>query len=496
MPPKPKTGSVDHSSLGPQMDQDKNKVVFRQFGRAGEFISQLGGNAALLLASIGSDISLAISPEGVIEDVAFRAPDLVAYNCDGWTGKKWRDVVTVESVEKITALLDESTRLAVTRRRQVNHPVRGLPDLPVEYLVVRFPQAKWLLALGNDLRTLSSLQRQLIQFQAELENEYRKIRDTEARYRTLFHLSHEAMVVVGEQDRRILEANQAAVTLIGRPAKKLVGENATNLFEKSERDAMGQKLQEVLQSGTAQSMIARLAGTSGERDLTVEPYRESGRTNLLVHVGSNRVGDSSGAVASGADEYQLETIAEAVAVTDAAGSVVAINDLFLDLINALNRGQVVGRHLNNWLGGSSVDLQVLMSRLREEEQVRGFATLVRDEVGITSQVTVSATRRRSPDGRERFAFLVTENARRESGLSSPASQHIKEMGDFSELVGRVPLKELIREAADVIEVMCIEAALRQTDNNRASAAELLGLSRQSLYLKLRRHGLADFDTDS
>ena len=68
--------------------------------------------------------------------------------------------------------------------------------------------------------------------------------------------------------------------------------------------------------------------------------------------------------------------------------------------------------------------------------------------------------------------------------------------DFSELVGRVPLKELIREAADVIEVMCIEAALRQTDNNRASAAELLGLSRQSLYLKLRRHGLADFDTDS
>jgi DNA-binding NtrC family response regulator len=91
---------------------------------------------------------------------------------------------------------------------------------------------------------------------------------------------------------------------------------------------------------------------------------------------------------------------------------------------------------------------------------------------------------------------VSENLRRDSGLPSPATQHIKDMGDFSELVGRVPLKELIREAADVIEVMCIEAALRQTDNNRASAAELLGLSRQSLYLKLRRHGLADFDTDS
>ncbi len=43
--------------------------------------------------------------------------------------------------------------------------------------------------------------------------------------------------------------------------------------------------------------------------------------------------------------------------------------------------------------------------------------------------------------------------------------------------------------------MCIEAALRMTDNNRASAADMLGLSRQSLYLKLRRYDIADFNPD-
>ncbi len=479
------------------MDLEKNKVVFRQFGRAGEFISQLGHNAAALLASIGSDITLVLTPDGVIEDLAFRSPDLVAYGCDGWTGCKWRDVVTVESVDKIGMLLEESARQSVTRRRQVNHPARGQPDLPVEYLVVRFPQSKWLLALGNDLRTLSGLQRQLVQFQVELENEYRKIRDTETRYRTIFHLAREPLVVAGEQDRRILDVNQAAIALLGKPAKKIVGENAVSLFDKSERDAMGQKLQEVQQSGTAQAVLARLAGMPSERELTIEPYREAGRTNLLIHVGSGRrSGDDASAGSAGADDFQFGAIAEAVAVTDSSGTIVALNDLFLDLVNALNRGQVVGRHLNNWLGGSSVDLQVLMSRLRDEDQVRGFSTLVRDEVGVTSPVSVSATRQRHADGRERYAFLIAENLRREGGLPSQASQHIKDMGDFSELVGRVPLKELIREAADVIEVMCIEAALRQTDNNRASAAELLGLSRQSLYLKLRRHGLADFDTDS
>ena len=53
------------------------------------------------------------------------------------------------------------------------------------------------------------------------------------------------------------------------------------------------------------------------------------------------------------------------------------------------------------------------------------------------------------------------------------------------------LKGLVREATDVIERLCIEAALKLTSDNRASAAEMLGLSRQSLYVKLRRYGLGD-----
>jgi DNA-binding NtrC family response regulator len=55
----------------------------------------------------------------------------------------------------------------------------------------------------------------------------------------------------------------------------------------------------------------------------------------------------------------------------------------------------------------------------------------------------------------------------------------------------VPLKDLVRETTDVIERLCIEAALNLTANNRASAAEMLGVSRQSLYVKLRRLGIAD-----
>ena len=55
----------------------------------------------------------------------------------------------------------------------------------------------------------------------------------------------------------------------------------------------------------------------------------------------------------------------------------------------------------------------------------------------------------------------------------------------------MPLKDLVRETTDIIERLCIEAALQLNDNNRASAADMLGLSRQSLYVKLNRYGIED-----
>ena len=42
---------------------------------------------------------------------------------------------------------------------------------------------------------------------------------------------------------------------------------------------------------------------------------------------------------------------------------------------------------------------------------------------------------------------------------------------------------------DIVEQHYIEAALELTRGNRTAAAELLGLSRQSLYAKLNRYGL-------
>jgi DNA-binding NtrC family response regulator len=175
----------------------------------------------------------------------------------------------------------------------------------------------------------------------------------------------------------------------------------------------------------------------------------------------------------------------------ARARVYSVNGRFLDMIHVLGRNLAIGRNVNNWLGASSVDMQVLSNRLRDEGEVRQFLTVVRDEMGSSRPVQpVRDTDRYRQRGSallgDRYGTGHAGNAKhaQTNGVHGATS-------DFSELIGRVPLKELIRESADVIEKLCIEAALTQTENNRAAAADLLGLSRQSLYLKLKRYGLED-----
>ena len=64
-----------------------------------------------------------------------------------------------------------------------------------------------------------------------------------------------------------------------------------------------------------------------------------------------------------------------------------------------------------------------------------------------------------------------------------------------ELVGSSTLKDIVAETTDVVEKMCIETAVELTRNNRVAAAEMLGLSRQSLYVKLRKYGLINQDSE-
>ena len=161
------------------------------------------------------------------------------------------------------------------------------------------------------------------------------------------------------------------------------------------------------------------------------------------------------------------------------------------MVQLATEEQARGEPLDRWLGRTGVDFDVLVANLREHGSVRTFATIVRGEYGSIEDVEISAVAvhaRRAALLRLHDPPRPARRHRRGGGRDSELPRSVEQL---TELVGRVSLKELVRETTDVIERLCIEAALELTGDNRASAAEMLGLSRQSLYAKLRRYGLGD-----
>lgn len=472
------------------MDKPVSRKVSRSFRSHDDHFSGLGADALATLATANSDIALILSQDGHVLDISYSDQGLKSWGVDDWVGRPLIETVTPESRDKVEDLLQEASQTSPTRTRQVNHPGKNIRDLPIGYRIVAFDKSPRRIALGTDLRAMAEMQQRLVGTQIEMEKDYRKLRDIESRYRILFHLAAEPLVVVEAQTLKILDANEGAAAFVGKPIRKIVGGSAASLFAKSDQGRGVETLAALGARGRADLFRARAAG---DRDVQVRvtPFREFGRTNLLVCLSSAESYEVDPAQLPDTRKSSVvDSLPEGIVIVDSEGLIKEANPAFLDLIRVVSIDRVEDRGLDTWLGGSGVDLQVLMANLREHGTVRRFSSVIRDELGGTESVEVSAARIAGREG-PLFGFSIREAARGDTMPTGPSQQG--SASQFTDLVGRVPLKDLVRDTADIIEKLCIEAALRLTDNNRASAADMLGLSRQSLYIKLKRYGISDFD---
>ena len=462
---------------------------YRRFSRPSTWFSGIDNAAAAEIAAAGSDIVLVLSSGGNVEDLSYADPSLEEYAPETWIGRRWETTVTTECVDKIRAMISESGAAPSTRRRQVNHPAEGIPDLPVTYAVVALDGSSFRVALGQDLRKYADIQSRMLQNQIEMEREYRNLRQAETRYRILFNLLSQPMIVIDGENCEILDANKATRDLVGKSAGQLVGESVMTIFDRGGRKPVEAALETVRRRGTENRAQTRLAKQAGTAIVNVQPFRDGENVNFILKIRTpTQTGAATETRPSLDRDALFQAFPEAAVITDDTGRVELPNDQFLALAKAVSPAGIVGRNLSAWLGGSPVDMQLILSALKERGEIRNFATVFNDEFGAAVPVRIAA-RLHSAGLLPRIGFLILETGTSATRHPSVAGALPYEPASFGELVGRVPLKELLREASDIIEKLCIEAALRQTHNNRASAAEMLGLSRQSLYIKMRRHAL-------
>jgi transcriptional regulator PpsR len=184
----------------------------------------------------------------------------------------------------------------------------------------------------------------------------------------------------------------------------------------------------------------------------------------------------------------VERSPDGFVVTDLDGLILTANRAFLDIAELTSPDQVRGAPIENWIGRPGADFGIFHSMLKKNGAVRLIATAARGAHGSQSEVEVSAVW--VPEGEEPcIGFTIRDIGRRLASGPQGARDLTRAVEELTSLVGRVSLRDLVRDTVDLVERHFIEAALELTNDNRTSAAEVLGVSRQSLYVKLRRHRL-------
>ena len=462
-------------------------------------LAGLGDGQLVSLITGAADLTLLLDSEGVVRDAAFASDALAREFGDSWRDLPWLDSVAEDCHAKATAMLAAAQAGERPRWRQINLRQGSARTLSMDCSAVTLtephPQAGSTLVMGRDERASAALQQRLIEAQLAVERDYTRFRQAELRYRHLFQMGSDAMLVLEAASNRITEANPAACELLGLPADKLIGQVFPVGLAARSQKAVLSLLAGARRAVRSDPVPVRLADNRRELRLSATLLNQDNTSLLLVRLQTlHAAGAASPASEAGLLLLMARQAPDALVVTNAQGQVQACNPAFVQLTQVSGPELARGQSLERWLGRSGVDLGVLLSNLRQSGSVKLFATTLRDELGVSTEVEISAVTAQAASGSGDDAllgFAIRDVGRRLSADPGPVRGLPGSVNQLTELVGRVPMKDIVSETSDLIEKLCIEAALELTRDNRASAAEILGLSRQSLYVKLRRYGLGD-----
>jgi len=433
---------------------------------------------------IQPDVTLHLDLGGVIRDVTLSAA-IADEGVEGWVGRPWVETVGEFGGDKVARMIADATATGVSAFRQVTQCFPSGLELPIEYTTVRLGGRAGLIAVGKNLQTVSELQSRLIAAQLAMERDYWKLRDVETRYRLLFDASNDAVLLIRASDLAVVEANPAAIRALGiAPA----GRDFLSELPAEERQAFREMLDRVRENGRAPAVVAHL-GPERESWLMRASLMigEPGQVFLLqlARTGLPRpalLPPAPGRNEPASFEDLVERIPDGFVVVDEGGTVLRANRAFLDLVQMAAEPAVIGERLRRWLSRPGADAPVLIAAIRRNGAVRIFPTAITSELGLESAVEISGVGD-ADEAPTSFGLLIRDVTQRPRA-AAPDALPVLRPGD-------APLHDVVRIATERVERQAIDAALEITGGNRTAAAELLGLSRQSLYVKLNRYSIDD-----
>ena len=457
------------------------------------------------IVTTAADLAIVLETNGTVRSVVVNPLNPTLGQLDHWKDRDIREFTAEDSLSKIEAQLQayRGGEKKPAEAIELNHYDNANWEFPIRYTLHRTANEDVLLMLGRDLRPIAELQHRLVKAQLALEKDYESHRDFETRYRVVMEAVREPIALVQVASGRIIDLNDAAARVLGAESETMVGGAFTQEFDGRRRGEFIESL--VGMAGTQSGGAVRVEAKRSGVQVSIYPtlFRAAGDRVLLCRIEPEGSVESLAAELTSGLAQLFQDGPDAIVITDINGIIRSSNDAFLGFCDVGQLSEVKGRSLSEFLSRGSVDLKVMTDNAARTGRMRVYSTRIDGAYGAQVSVEVSATRLGNST-QSGFAFIIRDTSRVEvvreptgpgSSVSGVMPISDDAMRNLMDLVGSSPLKDIVAATTDVVEKMCIETAVELTGNNRVAAAEMLGLSRQSLYVKLRKFGLLNKNGD-
>lgn len=454
-------------------------------------LAGLASELASTFVALSSDIAIVIDSDGAVRQVVQGAAP-IAPAAQEWVGRPWADTVTSDTRRKIELMLGDVQSTGKGRQREVNLPAGDAGSIPVAYAAIRLGTNGPVLAVGRDLRAIGAIQQRYTESQQEMERDYWKRRQAESRYRMLFQVATDAVLVVDALTLSIVEANRAAAQLFGIEQEHLTGKHATVGIDRYSWPAVEELLTLARSTGRPAEIRARLAQGVGSVDISATPFRSERNLLLLVRArkpaprveSASLVGGAAVSLAGAPADWAdlVRHIPDAVVITDSSGRVTMANPAFVELCGLARKHQPDGCELALWM-----DSETVIDLLRQVK-LHGIATrksaALQNEQRGTLVVSVSAAL--LDEGDVECVGFTIRRLHDGDALSAPSAADALALAidALTSDMGRQPLPELLRMVHLLAERHLIKAALQRAAGESHAAAVLLGVTPEALDARL------------
>jgi transcriptional regulator PpsR len=443
------------------------------------------------LVSAGSDLTLVVTPERVVEAVVAAPQSGLASLVSGWEGQPLQNLFADESWTKLVARLDGPE---VAAPLELNHAGSAVYEFPVRYVLRRWPDADRLLMMGRDLRPLAEVQQQLVQAHRAIGRDHEAQRELETRYRVLMEENSFPLLIVSETTGRIVDLNSSAARLLGAQRSDLLNSPIAQEFDGRRRGELIENLARNATNGDGDFIDLNVRRTAQRVKMSAKMFRASRDRLLLCRIGLSESAQSQESDRSLMMQNLFEKGTDAIVFLDGSGLIKAANEAFLHLTDSHSTSVVIDRSFSDFLSRGAVDLKVLLDNVKRVGHLRHYRTRLNTD--YMGEVSVELSASLFQDNGKQIVGIVARDSVVTDRVVWPVTGAENEgLRNVMRLVGYSTLKEIVDETTEIIEKMCIEAALEMSGNNRAAAAELLSLSRQSLYVKLRKFGILNKEAE-